>query len=86
MIWGGPLRFIAWTFGLLLFLAAILWWTGTARAVALQPSRPLDNAECLGCHAQPWTESTMALVSEAVIRMPLAPSAMQASTAETWLS
>ncbi|MCZ7550601.1 MAG: cytochrome c3 family protein [Anaerolineales bacterium] len=53
MIWGGPLRFIAWTFGLLLFLAAILWWTGTARAVALQPSRPLDNAECLGCHAQP---------------------------------
>jgi hypothetical protein len=28
----------------------------------------------------------MALVSEAVIRMPLAPSAMQASMAATWLS
>jgi hypothetical protein len=29
---------------------------------------------------------TMALVSDAAIRMPLAPSAMQLSTAATWLS
>ena len=32
------------------------------------------------------TDGTIALVSEGVIRMPLAPSAMQVSMAATWLS
>lgn len=50
---GGARRFTAWTFGLLLFLAAILWSVGQAKASAVQPSRPLDNAECLNCHGQP---------------------------------
>jgi hypothetical protein len=55
--------------------AASIGSSGVSRAMT---SRPASRAF--------WTVGTMPFVSEAVIRIPLAPSAMQVSMAATWLS
>ena len=55
--------------------AASIGSSGVSRAMT---SSPASRARLIG--------STMALVSEAVIRMPLAPEAMQVSIACTWVS
>jgi predicted CXXCH cytochrome family protein len=47
-------RFLAWSMGLLLVTAAIIWLAvGNAQASPAPAPRDVENSECLACHSQP---------------------------------